>query len=190
MSLTSLFLISLEVYQFYWFIISSWFLPAFFFFLSYQLFKEKLYTLFLFFVFSNFYLFWLPWVFIALVGFWISAIRGYSSLRCVGFSLQWPLWLWNAGSRHGGFGSCGSWALERGLSSCVTRAQLLYGPCNLATRDGTTGRFPSAALPGKAQEQLLVSVILHFFSFLYFMDFPIFIVSFILFWVYFPSLGS
>ena len=81
-------------------------------------------------------------------------------------------------------------AVARGLSSCVTRAQLPYGPCNLATRDGTTGRFPSAAPPGKAQEQLLVSVVLHLFSFLYFMDFHIFIVSFILFWVYFPSLGS
>ena len=35
---------------------------------------------------------------------------GYSSLRCVGFSLQWFLLLWSTGSRRAGFSSCGMWA--------------------------------------------------------------------------------
>ena len=47
---------------------------------------------------------------------------GYSSLRCVGFSLQWVLLLRNTGSRRKGFSSCGSRALECRLSSCGTRA--------------------------------------------------------------------
>ncbi|XP_054939884.1 uncharacterized protein [Physeter macrocephalus] len=44
--------------------------------------------------------------------------RGYSSLRCAGFSLQWLLLLRSTGSRRVSFSSCGSWALERRLSSC------------------------------------------------------------------------
>ena len=54
-----------------------------------------------------------------------AASRGYSSLRCAGFSLQWLLLLRSTGSRCAGFNSCGtwakscgSWALERRLSSC------------------------------------------------------------------------
>ena len=55
--------------------------------------------------------------------------RGYSSLRCTGFSLWWLLLLWSMGSGHAvfrviarGLSSCGSWALERRLSSCGARA--------------------------------------------------------------------
>ena len=33
-----------------------------------------------------------------------------TSLQCAGFSLQWLLLLWSAGSRHAGFSSCGTWA--------------------------------------------------------------------------------
>ena len=84
------------------------------------------------------------------------------------------LLLQNTGSRHVGFSSCGSWALERGLSSCVTQAQLRYGACSLLTREGTMGRFPSTALPGKSQEQLWFQwfcifffFILHGFPYLY-----------------------
>ena len=65
-------------------------------------------------------------------------------------------------------------ALERGLSSCVTEAQLRYGACSLLTRDGTRGRFPSTALLGKSQEQLWFQwfcifffFILHGFPYLY-----------------------
>ena len=51
----------------------------------------------------------------------VAASGGYSSLRCMDFSLQWLLLLQSTGSRRVGFSSCGSWALERGLSSCGTR---------------------------------------------------------------------
>ena len=44
-------------------------------------------------------------------GFSLVAESGvYSSLRCMGFSLQWLLLLWSMGSRHMGFSSCGTWA--------------------------------------------------------------------------------
>ena len=64
--------------------------------------------LFLFFYFFNF---WLCWVFVAVCGLsLVAASRGYSSLRCTGFSLQWLLLLQSTGSRHTGFSSCGTWA--------------------------------------------------------------------------------
>ena len=40
----------------------------------------------------------------------VVASRGYSSLRCVGFSSRWLLLLRSTGSRHVGFSSCGTWA--------------------------------------------------------------------------------
>ena len=78
--------------------------------------------------FLKFYLFyliyfWLCWVFIAEHGLsLVAASGGYSSLRCTGFSLRWLLLLRSTGSRHVGFSSCGSQALERRLSSCGARA--------------------------------------------------------------------
>ena len=45
----------------------------------------------------------LHWVFVAARG-------GYSSLWCVGFSLQWLLLLQSMGSRCASFNSCGMWA--------------------------------------------------------------------------------
>ena len=74
--------------------------------------------------------FWLHWVFIAAYGLSLVAeIRGYSLLRCSGFSLRWLLLLWSTGSRcvgfssclTAGFSSCGMWTLERRLSSCGER---------------------------------------------------------------------
>ena len=54
--------------------------------------------------------FWLHWVFVAAHGLSLVAVSGgYSLLWCVGFSLQWLLWLRSMGSRYVGF-SCGSWA--------------------------------------------------------------------------------
>ena len=44
----------------------------------------------------------------------VAASRGYSLLRCTGFSLRWLLLLRSTGSRHTGFSRCGS------------RAQLLW----------------------------------------------------------------
>ena len=38
----------------------------------------------------------------------VTVSRGYSSLRCVGFSLRWLLLLQSTGSRHVGFSSCGT----------------------------------------------------------------------------------
>ena len=38
--------------------------------------------------------------------------QGLQFVVCTGFSLQWLL-LWNTGSRHMGFSSCGMWALLR-----------------------------------------------------------------------------
>ena len=51
--------------------------------------------------------FWLHWVFVAARGLPLVAVsRGYSSLHCAGFSLQWLLLLWSTGSRRVGFSSC------------------------------------------------------------------------------------
>ena len=69
---------------------------AVFLFLFKEFFLNRIIYLFIF----NF---WLRSVFVAASG-------GYSSLRCVGFSLQWLLLLWSTGSRHVDFSSCDTWA--------------------------------------------------------------------------------
>ena len=62
---------------------------------------------------------WLFWVFAAACGLsLVAGSRGYSSLWCGGFSLWLLLLLRSTGSRHVGFSSCGSRALEHKLSSC------------------------------------------------------------------------
>ena len=74
------------------------------------LFRPSAHLLIRFFPFLKylFIYFWLCWVFIAARGLSLVATsRGYSSLRCSGFSLQWLLLLWSTGSRHTGFSSCG-----------------------------------------------------------------------------------
>ena len=51
---------------------------------------------------------WLSWVFVTARGLSLVAVsRGYSLLRCAGFSLQCLLLLWSTGSRRAGFTSCG-----------------------------------------------------------------------------------
>ena len=79
-----------------------------------------------FFFFNYFILFiyfWLCWVFVATHGLsLVAASGGCSSLWSVGFSLWWLLLLQSTGSRRRGFSSCGTWALERRLSSCGARA--------------------------------------------------------------------
>ena len=46
------------------------------------------------FIFYKFIYFWLRWVFVAARGLSLVAVSGgYSSLRCVGFSLRWLLLL-------------------------------------------------------------------------------------------------
>ena len=80
-----------------------------------------------------------------------SSCGELSSLRCAGFSLWWLLLLRSTGSRHTGFSSCGSPALERRLSSCGAWALLLRGtwdlpgpglePVSPALAGGFTGRW-------------------------------------------------
>ena len=82
--------------------------------------------------FILFIYFWLCWVFVAVRGpFLVAASRGYSSLWCAGFSLQWFL-LCSTGSRRTGFSSCGTRAQQlqctglvalRHVGSSQTRAQ-------------------------------------------------------------------
>ena len=82
-----------------------------------------LYPLFIYlFIYLFILFFWLCWVFVAVCRLsLVEASGGYSSLRCTGFSLRWLLLLRSMGSRHTGFSS-DSWALERRLSSCGSRA--------------------------------------------------------------------
>ena len=57
------------------------------------------FNLFIFILF--FFYFWLRWVFVAAHGLsLVVASRGYSSLQCAGFSLQWLLLSQSTGSRR------------------------------------------------------------------------------------------
>ena len=89
---------------------------------SHQLLDLLSHFLFSFSYFLNLFIcfyFWLCWVFAAACGLSLVVVsRGYSLLRCAGFSWRWLLLLWSTGSKYAGFSSCGSWALERRLSSC------------------------------------------------------------------------
>ena len=82
---------------------------------------------------------------------------GYSSLWCTDFSLRWLLFLWSVGSRHAGFSSCGSRALEGKLSSCGTWALLLRsmwdlpGPGLEPVSPALAGEFLTTAPPGKSK---------------------------------------
>ena len=86
----------------------------------------------LFYLFICLFVFWLCWIFVAVCGLsLVAASGGYSLLWCAGFSLRWLLLLRSTGSRHAGFSSCGSRALEHRFSSCGARAQLLRGMWDL-----------------------------------------------------------
>ena len=74
-------------------------------------------------IYLFFFFFWLRWVFVAARGLsLVVASRGYSSLRCTGFSLR----LRSTGSRSTvaacSLSTCGSRALERKPSSCGAQA--------------------------------------------------------------------
>ena len=77
-------------------------------FLFFNLFYLFIYLLFIYFIYLFIYLFiYFIWVFVAPCGLSLVAeSRGYSSLRCAGFSLQWLLLLRSTGSRCAGFSSC------------------------------------------------------------------------------------
>ena len=84
-----------------------------------------------FFYFLRIY-FWPRWAFVAVCGLSLVTENGATlQLWYEGFSLQWLLLLGSAGSRHSGFNSCGSWALEHRLNSCSTQAQMLCGMWDL-----------------------------------------------------------
>ena len=51
---------------------------------------------------------------------------GYSSLWCAGFSLRWLVLLRSMGSRHAGFGSCGTQAQQLWLAGSRVQAQQLW----------------------------------------------------------------
>ena len=71
--------------------------------------------------------FWLHWVFVAACRLSLVEVSGgYSSLWCVGFSLQWFLLLRSTGSRHTGFSSCGTWAQQLWLAGSRVQAQQLW----------------------------------------------------------------
>ena len=62
-------------------------------------------------LFILFIYFWLRWVLVAVCGLSLVAVSGgYSSLRCVGFSLRWLVLLRSTGSGCVGFSSCGTQA--------------------------------------------------------------------------------
>ena len=66
-----------------------------------------IYLFFCLFIYLFIIYFWVYWVFVAVP--WLSLVaanRGYSPLRCAGFSLRWLLLLWGTGSRCTGFSSC------------------------------------------------------------------------------------
>ena len=94
----------------------------------------------------------------------VAASRGYFSLQCTGFSLQWLLLLRSTGSRRMGFSSCGMWALERRLSSCGARAQLLRGMWDLPgpgikpMSPVLAGGFLTTAPSGKSPPLVLTDV--------------------------------
>ena len=64
----------------------------------------------------------------------VVASRGYSLLRCVGFSLRWLLLLQSTGSRHMGFSSCGTQAQQLWLTGSRAQAQQLWRTGLVATR--------------------------------------------------------
>ena len=107
--------------------------------------------------------FWLLWVFVAACRLSpVAASRGYSSLQCAGFSLQWLLLLQSTGSRHMGFSSCGSRALEHRLSSCGARASLLHGMWALPrpglepVSPALAGGFLTTAPSGKSSHHIFL----------------------------------
>ena len=68
----------------------------------------------------------------------VVASGGYSSLRCVAFSLQWPLLFRSTGSRATGFSSCGN----RGLVALWACGILLDQASNLCPLHWQEDTYP------------------------------------------------
>ena len=88
--------------------------------------------------FIYFIYFWLGWVFVVARRLSLAVeSRGYSSLRCAGFSLLWLLLLQSTGMQA-------SVVAAHVLSSCGSRAQLLHGMWD-PPRLGLEPRSPALA---------------------------------------------
>ena len=107
---------------------------------------RRLFCFFFKFFFKNYlFCFWLHWVFVAACRLsLVTESRGYSSLRCTGFSLWWLLLLRSTGSRRAGFSSCGLRAL------LLCRMWDLLGPGLEPVSLALAGGFLTTAPPGKA----------------------------------------
>ena len=81
-----------------------------------------------FIIFLNKFIYLFIYYFLAALGL-CCCVRAFSScsergllfVMVTGFSLQWLLLLWSTGSRHMGFSSCGTRALEPRLNCCGAR---------------------------------------------------------------------
>ena len=93
--------------------------------------------------------FWLHWVSVAVRGLSpVVVIGGYSSLRCAGLSLWWPLLLLSTSSRHPGFSSCGTCAQQLWLAGSRAQAQQLWCTGLVAPRHvGSSGTRARTRVP-------------------------------------------
>ena len=99
-------------------------------------------------ILNLFIYFRLHWVFVAAHRLsLVAASRGYSSLRCTGFSLQWLLLLQSTGSMRAGFRSCGTWAQQLWHVGSAVAARGLQSTGSVAVAHGLScsaacGIFP------------------------------------------------
>ena len=110
--------------------------------------NSQIFTGVFFFKFICFLNFWLCWVFVAARGLSLIVLsRGYSSLRCAGFSLRWLLLFRNTGSRRVSFSSCGTRAQQFWLVGSVVVARGLQSTGSVVVAHGLScsaacGIFP------------------------------------------------
>ena len=119
--------------------------------------QQQFLRILFFFLKNQFYLliyFWLCWVFIAAYRLsLVESSRGYSLLRCAGFSLQWLFLLQSMGSRRAGFSSWGaqtSVVVAHRLScsvACGIFPDQGSNPCPLHWQEDSL----TTASPGKSQ---------------------------------------
>ena len=129
---------------------------------------SQFFVLFLINLFILFIYFWLRWVFLAACVLSPVAVSGgYSSLRCVGFSLWWLLFLRSMGCRHAGFSSWGTRTQQLQLLGSRAQAQQLWrtdltllrgvwelpGPGLEPVSPALAGGFLTTAPPGKPWSQ-------------------------------------
>ena len=81
----------------------------------------------------------------------VAASGGYSSLRCVGFSLWWLLLLWSTGSERVGFNGCGA----RALLLCGMWD--LPGPGLEPVSPALAGGFLTTVPPGKPSHEVILT---------------------------------